>query len=419
MADLALALVARVAGEGGPVDGVGVTGQQHGMVLLDEAWRPCSPFIGWQDQRCQEPLPSGETCIERMLALGGDAFGRSGCRPATGYLGSTLFWLAQNGQLPKRVRSCFAADYLVSGLCDRPPVTDPTDAASSGLLDVGAGQWNEALVEALGLAVDLLPEVRPSCQPAGGVSAAAAKRTGLPPGVPVSVGCGDNQASFAGSVADQGETVLVNIGTGGQISAFVTQAVFAEELDLRPFLQGGFLLVGAGLCGGKSYRILRDFFRQVGKRVFGLSEMPDLYERLNALAADAPPGADGLRCEPIFAGTRREPERRAVWSGMSQANFTPGHMARALLEGIAEQFRLLREKMDGLGPRSQLVGSGNGLRKNPLLRQIMSDTFGLPMRIPQHEEEAAVGAALCASVAAGEFGSIQEAGAAFIRYSDA
>ncbi len=134
---------------------------------------------------------------------------------------------------------------------------------------------------------------------------AIAARTGLPAGLPVANGCGDNQASFAGSVADFCRSVLVNIGTGAQISAFTEQPLLAQGLDLRPALGGGFLLVGATLCGGHSYQILRDFFYQVGRDIFGLADMPDMYDALNQLATEVPPGAEGLRCEPLFAGSRQ------------------------------------------------------------------------------------------------------------------
>ncbi|MCZ6680011.1 MAG: FGGY family carbohydrate kinase [Candidatus Poribacteria bacterium] len=420
MIQLAFHLLSTLVEEAGDtsIAGLGVTGQMHGMVLLNTMGKPCLPFIGWQDQRCHERLPDGQTYLSRMINLGGDGFAETGCRPATGYMASTLFWLAQNDLLPDNVLACFAPDYLVSRLCEQRPVTDATNAASAGIFNPIRSGWDGALVESLGLQLAHLPDVRPSCEKAGEVTKAVSRQTGLPSGLPVTVACGDNQASFAGSVADYGQSVLINIGTGGQISAFLEEPLLTDALDLRPFVQSGFLLVGAGLCGGRSYRALRDFIRQVGEEVFGLSAMPDIYECLNRLAAAVAPGADGLRCEPIFSGSRREPERRGVWSGMSEKNFTVGHMARALLEGLAEQFRLFYNEMLELGirPRSRLIGSGNGIRKNALLRQILSAAFSVPLEVAGHTEEAAMGAALGAAVAEGEFENIQAASRHFIRY---
>jgi sedoheptulokinase len=234
----------------------------------------------------------------------------------------------------------------------------------------------------------------------------------------VAVACGDNQASFAGSVSDYGRSVLVNIGTGGQTSVFVEQPLLSDQLDLRPFLQEGFLLVGAGLAGGRSYRILRDFMGDVGQSLFGVEPPADLYDRLTALARQTPPGSDGVTCDPTFAGTRRAPDRRAAWRGLSPANFQPGNLARSLLEGVAKQYHHLYEDMLELGvwPRERLIGAGNGLRENPLLPEIVAETFRLPMQSPVETEEAAVGAALTAAVALGEFPDIATAGRAFILY---
>jgi len=427
MIEAAVGLIRRLA-EGRSIDAIGVTGQQHGMVLLGEGGMPQSAFIGWQDQRCNEPLAEGATTIGVMLERGTCLFARSGCTPATGYMASTLYWLSERGELPPGVSACFAPDMLVSRLCGQPPLTDPTLAASAGVFDVVQGEWNRDLIGALGLPTACFPPVRTPCTQAGTLSADAAQQTDLPADTPVAVPCGDNQASFAGSVSDPERSVLVNIGTGGQTSVFVERPLSVATLDLRPFLQPGFLLVGAGLAGGRSYRMMRDFIREVGEAFFRAGAdtrvrpynepATDLYDRLTELAAQAPPGADGLTCEPIFAGTRREPERRAVWRGMSEASFRPGHMARALLEGLAEQYCLLyRQMLDaGAGPRERLIGSGNGLRKNALLRDILAAQFGLPLQTPEHTEEAAVGAALTGAVAVGEFADTAAAGQAFIRY---
>ncbi len=413
MVELSLQVISTVAAQ---IDvdalaGLGVTGQMHGMVLLDAAGEPISPFIGWQDQRCEEQVSGDRTYLQQMLELAGDGFEHSGCTPATGYMGATLFWLKHNDLLPADAAACFAPDYLVSRLRDSRPVTDPTNAASAGLFDVMAGEWNDELITSLGLHAAHLPPVRPSCQAVGNLTESAAARTGLPLGLPVTNGCGDNQASFAGSVADYDRGVLVNIGTGAQISAFTEQLVLAQGLDLRPALGSGFLLVGAGLCGGRSYQLLRDFFYQIGRDIFGLADMPQIYDVINQLAGEVPPGADGLHCEPLFTGSRQQPERRAIWRGMSETNFTPGHMARALLQGLAEQINMLYERMQqaGLGDHDLLVGSGNAIRKNQLLADILSAWFALPLQMTTYTEEAAVGAALCAAVATGQFSDIQQA----------
>ena len=226
------------------------------------------------------------------------------------------------------------------------------------------------------------------------------------------VSCGDNQASFAGSVADYEETVLVNVGTGGQVSVHASEVVRAPGLEARPFMDGRYLLVGAGLVGGRTFSWLRDFVAAIGRDVYAtVAESDAIYDALTRLAEEVEPGAEGLTFEPLLTGTRETPDRRGVMTGIGVNNFTPGHLSRALIEGVAEQFRLLYEAAVAAGAkrRTRLVGAGNGIRRNVVLRAALEAAFGLSMEVPAHTEEAAYGAALLASVGAGERSSLAEA----------
>ena len=421
-ADLTLSCISEaVAKTGGRrIECVGVAGQMHGVLLLGAGGKPAGPFIGWQDQRGQESSPNGGGSyiglMMRQAGLGG--FAHTGCTPATGYMGSTLFWMAVNRDPRVRadgpgagVKACFLADYIVLRLTGQGPVTDPTNAGGSGIFDVINGQWNKMLIDRLGLRMDLFPPVRKSGETAGTVTAEAAAATGLAAETPVCVGCGDNQAGFAGSVAEASSMLLANIGTGAQVSAWTPRPLIVPSVDTRPHLDGGFLLVGAPLCGGLSYALLRDFFRMVGREFFDARGDEDLYDQTNQLAAAVPQGADGLRCEPLFTGTRLDPSRRATWTGMSQANFTPGHFARAILEGVADELRKYYTGMleGGVKLHSRLVCAGNGVRRNPLLGTIVGHAFQMPVQVTASTEEAAVGAALLAATGSGRFASLAEA----------
>jgi sugar (pentulose or hexulose) kinase len=398
----------------GELVGIGLTGQQHGVVIVDAELAPQTPFVNWQDRRGEETHPrAGKTYVRLASELAGaEAPRRTGCRLAAGYLAVTLFWMKETNVLPTTGTACFLVDYFAALLTGQKPVTDPTSGASSGVLDVATGDWDTAALAALGLPRPLLPEVRSSGERLGGLSATLAQETGLPAGLPVFVGIGDNQASFLGSVAHRDDTVLVNVGTGGQVAAYTERLTYDPLLETRPFPHGGFLLVSAGLCGGGSYAVLERFFRQVGSQLLGVRDGAPLFAAMNQLALGVSPGADGLRCQPFFTGTRARPELRAAWTGVSATNFTPAHLTRALLEGMARAFEGGYEEIAKYtrSPARHLVGSGNGLRENPVLAQTVAEMFGLPLLFPRHREEAAYGAAVLAAAGAGLFPDLASAG---------
>jgi sugar (pentulose or hexulose) kinase len=321
--------------------GIGITGQQHGVVMVDDRLTPLTPLVNWQDRRGEEVIPgTNQTYAERAVQrVGPEAPRRAGCKLAVGYMGVTLFWMKETGILPANGTACFMMDYFASWLTGKQPITDATCAASSGLLNVALGDWDQDALVALELQRSLFPEVRLSGERLGGLTSEAAAATGLPAGLPVFGGIGDNQASFLGSVGNPADSVLVNVGTGGQVAVFSDRFIWDALLETRPFPRGGFLLVSAGLAGGASYAALERFFREVGVQLFGVKAEEPLFQQMNQLACNIPPGADGLTCSPLFSGTRAKPELRASWQGASVSNFTPAHLTRALLEGMAQTFR--------------------------------------------------------------------------------
>lgn len=390
-------LVEGLGGRRREVASIGVTGQQHGVVLLDKTNTPFGPFINWQDRRGEDRLPGrGETYTAAALArLGPDAQARAGCLLAPGYMGLTLFWLNEQDLLPPGATACFISDFCATSLTGAQPILDPTNAASSGLLNVAGRTWDNDHIKALGLPHGLFPEIREAGHTLGHLSSGAAQRIGLRQGIPVAVALGDNQASFIGSVKDREESVLVNVGTGGQVAMWTESPHSLPHLETRPFPDHGYLLVSAGLCGGRSYALLEGFFRSVASTIFKQAEPHDAYAVMNDLAASVPSGASGLRCRPLFTGTRAQPGLRGSWTGVSPENFTPAHMARALLEGMADVFGESYEAICSETRRSAtvLVGAGNGLRQNPLLANMVSERFGLDLLLAENIEAAAVGAA--------------------------
>ncbi|MEX0703004.1 MAG: FGGY family carbohydrate kinase [Planctomycetales bacterium] len=379
---------------------LGLTGQMHGGLLVDARRRPLSNLITWQDRRATQVSPTGRTWLEEFrerCPTGG--FEGTGCQPSAGYLAVTLFTLIGQGEMPSgaAIAAC-AADWIAAELCGGPIVTDPTHAASTGAFDVRDGTWSHELIEAGELDAALFPRVSPSGEPIGRLRRDIARAVGLPEGLPVCNSVGDNQAAFLGCVPFGDPSVNINVGTGGQISWPVADFVRAAGMDTRPLPPDRFLLVGAGLVGGDAYawmgRTVAKWLAEFG----GAVDAEAIFAHFDELAEAAPEDCGGLRCEPLFRGTRQRPDVRGTFAGVDAENFTPGNAARAVLTGIAEGFRSLWMEAGESRPTrfERIIGSGNGLRKNPLLARIIARTFGKEVWLPRHREEAAVGAAILA-----------------------
>lgn len=387
---------------------IGITGQQHGCLLRDAEGNPTSPLVNWQDQRGHRPFQHGSTTYvdEVRRRLCSTVAQRCGCRVAGGYMSTTLFWFREQGRSFADEQACFLPDDIAAHLTGGPPTTDPTLAASAGIYNLHDDQWDEDALAALGLSPNMLPHIVPSGQVLGSVQGSMLADLA---GVPVVVPLGDNQASVFGSLPEPATSVVVNIGTGGQVSVVVPEVVHGEWLETRPYLDG-YLLTSAGLAGGRAYAAFAQFIAEIGRDFFHQVNV-DVYATLNNLASKVAAGSDGVICEPFFGGTRWEPERRGKWTGIGFEQLKAGHLARALLEGtahaLAEGYARMRSLIDE--PRQHLIGAGNGLRENALLRTIVATQFSLPMQVPLHTEEAAFGAALVAGVGVGLFANWSEA----------
>lgn len=390
-------------------EAVGLTGQMHSTLLLNQQYRPVSQVLTWQDQRCLLPATNGQTCLERLLkSATAEAMHSTGCQLSPGYLGTTLFSLRQLNQWPQdAAHATFVADWIGSQLCGQPPVTDPSHAASSGLYDLQQHRWHPALLNAACVDVDWLPQVVASGQVIGQVSASAAAETGLPEGTRVCNAIGDNQASVLSSLPDDPLTLLINVGTGGQIVWRISKFVRLPGMDTRylPLLESHssiqhcqLMLVGAGLCGGDALawinRTVRNWLQAFGVDRSEAEVWAALANQLAEIPGDMPP----VECEPFFQGTRPEPNRRAVFRNVSGTNFLPANVARAILNGIAESMFAVYERAGEYRPEplQQIVMSGNAARQNPLLVQAVQQRFGVSTQVAGCREEAATGAAMLA-----------------------
>lgn len=372
------------------VRAVGVTGQMHGVAVLDDAGRPLTPLVTWQDGRCLEgPF------LEDLAALTGQVL-------RTGYGCATLAWLAAGGAMPAGAAAAATIhDLAVARLCGAAqPVTDPTDAASWGLFTLRSLRWDAPALAAAGIPAVLLPEVRPCGSRAGEVRREMARRLGIPAGTAVAVALGDNQASLRATLREPEQELALTLGTGGQMSAVlpagatIDWAAAAPTFEFRPYPGGRYAVVAASLCGGAAWAWLAQT-AETWMRDLGVQPPPrdELYLKLNAQGLVA---EDTLDVRPHFAGERHAPEPRGTISGIDMTNFRPGAVARGLARGILANLRDMLPAWALVG-RTRVVGSGNALRRNVLLQQMAVEVTGLPLVLTPGREEAALGAALIAA----------------------
>ena len=393
--ETALGLKESLAAEFSPVAAIGVTGQMHGILYLDRAGRAVSPLYTWQDGRGN--LPYGKSTYAAHLST------RS-CYPlASGFGLVTHFINREQGLVPSEaVTFCTIQDYIALLLARRKtPLLHASDAASFGCFDLEAHTFDRFAMEKLGFDNAFLPAVT-----------AETAIIGQDGSIPVAAAIGDNQASVLGSLRENAD-ILVNIGTGSQVSAVVSAPVPFPAGAVRPYVDGQFPLAGSPLCGGRAYALLHRFFARCAE-LFG-GDGRDIYTVMNDMAAEQPED-HSLTVDTRFCGTRNDPALRGALSEISEDNFTPEQLTRGVLWGMTAELRGLYGEMPLLSPATGLVGSGNAVRKNPVLRRYLEEQFNLPLKLPVHRQEAAFGAAVFAAAAAGVYRDIPAAQSALLHY---
>ena len=386
-------LLGEIMAECSPVCCIGVTGQMHGIVYVDKDGNACSPLATWQDGRANEKTEDGSTYCEKIFSL-------TGMKVASGYGLATHYYNMCNSLVPDDAASfCTIHDYIAMRLCKNTrPVMHSSDAASFGLFDLKNVKFDENAINALGIDSAMLPEVTE-----GEVSC------GNYEGIPVAVAIGDNQASVIGSVSELENTVLVNIGTGSQISVLGKIGTDFPSGEVRPLTSGSHILVGSALCGGRVFACLENFFREAFAEYCG--ECKSAYAFMDKLAEQYYPIENELIVDTALSGKRSDPSVRGKIENLCIDNLTPAHLVCGVLKGsVRELYDMYMEIYDSLDTKpTVLVGSGNGLRKSPVWRQITEELFGMKLRVPAHKEEAAYGACIFALAACSVYDSIAEA----------
>lgn len=376
----ALKSVDRLLAQHPEVERIGVTGQMHGIVYLDRNGEPVSPLYTWQDGRGDQLYSGTETYASHLTR-------RTGHQVATGYGLVTHAYNLAHHLVPQEASVlCTIHDYVAMVLAGKKiPVTEESDAASLGFFDVKHGCFDVGALDAVGISREMLPKI------------SADRMIGNYRGkIPVFAAIGDNQASFLGATNGNLNTMLVNVGTGSQFSVYSREYIECAGLETRPF-PGGYLVVGASLCGGRAYAMLENFMRlcaeATGGKVENCYDAMDQLLRKNEMPDDLP------QVTPLFQGTRYAPSLRGSITNISTENFTPTHLIWAMLEGMTrELYNMYQCYLQAGGAQAQLVGSGNGLRKNVYLQGCFSRAFGQEVLMSDCCEEAATGAALYAAM---------------------
>ena len=397
---------ARVAGA--DVKGVGLSGQMHGLTLLDAAGQIVRPALIWCDQRSQPQVDYANSTAGRDFIL------QQTANPMlTGFTLPKLLWVRDHepAQYARIRRVLLPKDYLRFELTGE-YASDVSDASGTGIFDVVKRQWAFPLADKLGVDRALWPSICESSDVSGYVTAKAAAQTGLAPGTPVAGGAGDQAASAAGNGIVEPGIVSCTIGTSGVVFAHLPKPEYDPRGRIHTFchsVRHAWHVMGVTQGAGLSLQWFRNTLAP------GAS-----YDALTAEAATSPAGAQGLYWLPYLMGERTphlDAVARGGWIGLT-AKHTRADMLRALLEGVAYSQMDCLEIIEGIGsPVTSVRLSGGGAR-SAFWRQMFADIFGKPVVTLESQEGSAYGAALLGMVATGAFSSLPEACAATIRQMD-
>lgn len=392
--------------KGTDIAAVGLTGQMHGLVLLDKDGNVLRPAILWNDGRTQAQCDemTAKIGFERLIELTGN-------RALTGFTAPKILWVRQHEPdvyaqaahilLPKDyIRYQLTGDYH----------TDLAGAAGTSLLNVRERAWSTEVLDALEIPLEWMPKVHEGTEITGVISARAAEITGLAAGTPVVGGGGDQAAGAVGMGAVSPNIIGLTVGTSGVVFAPLSTYAYEPQGRLHAFchaVPNQWHFMGVMLSAAGSLQWYRDTFAP---------QTP--FDALVDAAGGVPAGSEGLLFMPYLTGERTphpDPLARAGFVGFTPRH-TLQHATRAVLEGVAYGLKDAFTLIEAVGiPSDAQVRISGGGAKSPLWQQIIADVLGLPLVNVNTTEGGAFGAALLASVGAGVFGDVQSACAATIQ----
>ncbi len=392
------------------IKGVGLSGQMHGAVLLDQSDQVLRPAIIWCDQR------SADQCRNLTSTVGATRLIELTCNPAlTGFTLPKILWVRDHEpETWRRVRSVLLPKDYVRFQLTGDKATDVADASGTLLLDVASRCWSNEMLSAAEIDAKVLPQVYESQKITGTVSARAAAETGLRAGTPVIAGAGDQAAGAVGLGIVRPGMISATIGTSGVVFATTNTPALDPKGRVHTFCHAipeRWHVMGVTQGAGLSLRWFRDQFSVIASKMSNQTPRGDPYDSLTTEAARVPAGADGLLWAPYLMGERTphlDPDARAALVGLT-ASHTRAHVVRAILEGVAFSLRDSFEILKELNVPCETIRLGGGGARSELWRQIQADVYGHEVETVEAEEGAAYGVAILAGVAAGAWPSVEAA----------
>lgn len=393
----------------GSIEGVGLSGQMHGLVLLDEDGKVLRPAILWCDQR------TAAECGKIVETIGEKRLRELTCNPAlTGFTAPKVMWVKNHEpQVYDNVsKILLPKDYIRLRLTGE-YATEVSDASGTLLFDVRNRRWSQEVIEALGVREEWLPLCYESPEVSGTIIREASQLTGLSERTPVVGGGGDQAVGAVGNGIVKPGTISVTVGTSGVVFAHMQEPAVDAEGRLHTFchaVPSEWHVMGVTLGAGGSMRWFRDALCQAEVAV-ARSVETDPYEIITAEAGQAEPGCEGLVFLPYIAGERTpyaDPNARGVFFGLSLRH-TKSHIARAIMEGVAFSLKDCFELIKALGVSMTDVRISGGGARSVLWRQIIADVLRVPLVTLNVTEGPAYGAALLAGVGTKVYRNVVEA----------
>ncbi|MBN9663661.1 MAG: xylulokinase [Acidobacteria bacterium] len=393
---------------GAEVKAVGLSGQMHGLVLLDEKNEVVRPALIWCDQRSQPQVDAINQAVGKANVVAHTA------NPMlTGFTLPKLLWVRDNepANFEKAKKMLLPKDYVRFKLTGE-HATEVSDASGTGLLDVVTRRWSGPMIERLKLDSSLLPEVKESVDVSGTITKAAAKATGLKEGTPVVGGAGDQAASGIGNGIVKSGVASCTIGTSGVVFAYLDRPQYDPTGRVHTFchaVRGKWHVMGVTQGAGLSLQWFRNHFTA------GMD-----YDALVAEAQQAPPLSHGLYWLPYLMGERTphlDAIARGGWIGLT-AKHGRGDLVRSIIEGVSYSLKDCLGVIEGMGVDVNAVRASGGGAKSLFWRQMLADIFRRGISTLENSEGSAYGAALLALASAGEYKNVEELCEAAVKEKD-